>query len=214
MTRANLPHFGRPFDTELSENEVRAMIQAQGNFQSIQVEWPLLIQNTGTGGMRLRIDPAFESRGSVVAASTGVSSRYFKIIRHSDDFTTDRSDVIPCVSFDPTDLEAEAEPGEPVIWVAKIWFLRGFATWNGKTRRNIQYSYQLFTHHTRTATFDPDGTPESETQVIVPSYSEGDVIRATRMVTGLTTAVDNAVNDRAPVVWEEDASGRMWQVLP
>lgn len=147
---------------------------------------------------------------AAVTGGGGNSVRYFKIISLPSDDETNLSDIIPCHTFDPFDRGAVGV----FTWVAKIDFLRGGGTWHEKTRLGIKYFYSDGVHHERTALRVGGNGTDYETQTMVPGYAKGDIVRATRIATGLTAPGPGADDDPIPVVWEEDAGVRMWTVLP
>lgn len=57
MGKERTPHVGRPFGTEVTEHQVNDLFQTTGNVRAMDVKWPLLIESTQAGGIRLSIDP-------------------------------------------------------------------------------------------------------------------------------------------------------------
>lgn len=206
MTRAGIPHFGRPFSTELSENQVRSLLQAQGNFQSVTAEWPLLVQNTGTGGLRLRIDPSAFDRPAVVAtAEPGIQIQQFRIVSVSG------SDAMRTRALPGGVLDLDL----PITWVARPWFLRGGNTWSPTARNNVKrqgITYSAFTANDQKRVAVKTGTPTiSEDQTIVPLYVAKDIIVAAKVNTGVVVPGTEEDDEPVPVLWLDlNTTGRMW----
>lgn len=62
MAKGRIPHVGRPFTNEVTANQLNTAFQTTGNVQAMRTDWPLLIEQTPEGGIRLWIDPAFLRR--------------------------------------------------------------------------------------------------------------------------------------------------------
>lgn len=56
MGKDRIPHVGRPFPTEITENDLNAVLRTGGNVRGMSVGWPLTIKNTQHGGIRIGFD--------------------------------------------------------------------------------------------------------------------------------------------------------------
>jgi len=98
MMGANTPHVGRPFAAEISENALNDALVTIGNVKTISVGWPLTIQNTQAGGIRIGIDiDALLQRAGTIETLWPVCVR--DVRAGTDDFVTvqdvDRTETDP-----------------------------------------------------------------------------------------------------------------------
>lgn len=120
------------------------------------------------------VAPPGERAGSIVP---------YPVIQHLEIVRVEQ-DALICYVVNTID-NATANVGDVEVSVVKPYLLRGTLA----TRNGINYVYTVVPEHTeRTATRVSDSA--TETQVIVPSYSQGDRIFAVRPIFGGTGRFD------------------------
>lgn len=120
--------------------------------------------------------------------------RQFKVITEMEDYVT-------CNAFDGVDS------GDLVYNVAKPYLLRR-TPFDGETRKSITYTYS--SNYQRTA----DDGVDTESQIIVPSYTAGDIIYAVMGIAGSTSVwqdTSSAEPGRNKIFWVDlNVDGRCW----